>query len=131
MSEKKPETSEIQMTPVGFSPAADDAIGTLPGKIPFREMEFPMAIPVAIVLLTLIYSTVRDISGFNRRLADMERQDTPAVEKLKRIPKQSEFIESLRQGLIKIAPTDPTAATLLKQYFPSPPKDDSQSAPAK
>jgi len=73
MSEKKPENADnLQMTPVGFSPPSDDALGTVGAKIPFREMQFPVLIPVSIILLTLIYSTVRDIGGFNRRLADID-----------------------------------------------------------
>jgi hypothetical protein len=132
MSEKTPDKPDnIQLTPVGFSPPSQDALGTVGGKVPFREMQFPMALPVAIMLLSLIYSEVRDISGMNRRMAEMDRQNAPAVEKLERIPKQSEFIDSLRQNLVKLAPTDPAAAALLKQYFPSPPKDESQTAPAK
>jgi len=121
------------MTPVEFSPPSKDALGTVGVKIPFHEMQFPLAIPVTIVLLTLILSTLRDISGFNRRLADIDRQNAPSVEKLKRVPKQSEFIESLRKSLVKIAPTDPDAAILLRQYFPPPPKQDkdNQAAPAK
>jgi hypothetical protein len=132
MSENTPENPDnLQLTPVGFSPPAQDALGSVGGKVAFREMQFPMALPVTIMLLTLIFSGIRDISGFNRRMAEMDRQDAPAVEKLKRIPKQSEFIDSLRQSLEKLAPTDPEAAKLLKQYFPPPPKDDSQAAPAK
>ena len=132
MSANKPETpADVHLTPVEFSPPSQDAIGTVGGRIPLREFQFPLSVPVAIILLTLICSTVRDISGFNRRLADIERQDAPSLEKLKRVPKQTEFIESLRKSLVEIAPTDPNAATILKQYFPPPPKLDNQAAPAK
>ena len=139
MSNETPQAPEtppnIQMTPVEFSPVStDDAIGSVGARTPIREIQFPLAVPVTIMLFTMIFSTVRDIAGFNRRLADIDRQEAPYLEKLKTVPKQSEFIDSVRASLSKLAVTDPYAARIMKQYFPPEPKPDDQSkstAPAK
>jgi hypothetical protein len=126
MSKNNPETPpNIQMTPVEFSPqTSEDDLGPANARVPLNEVHFPIAIPISIILLTLIYSTGRDIAGFNRRIADIDRQNAPFVEKLKKVPKQTEFIESLRTGMVKISPTDPRAAAILRQYFPAPTKSD-------
>jgi hypothetical protein len=81
-------------------------------------MRFPVAIPVAIMLLTLIYSTVRDISGFNRRMAEIADQEQPAEAILKKTRRQAEFVDGLRVSLQKLAPTDPVAARIMQEYFP-------------
>jgi hypothetical protein len=123
----------IQMTPVEFSPPAADAIGSIGGFRPLHEMQFPVAIPITLILLTLIFSTVRDIGGFNRRLNEIQEQNAPALDMLKRAPKQMEYVESMRVDLQKLAPTDPTAAQILQDFFPAqppPPKPDAQAGAA-
>ena len=120
MSKNKPEDpAKIQMTPVEFSPAAsEDAIGSVGGIMPLRQFQYPVSVPIAIILLTLIFSTVRDISSFNRAIDDIEKANAPSVEMLKKAPRQTEFIDAMRTGLQKLAPTDPTAAQLMREYFP-------------
>jgi hypothetical protein len=126
MSKAKPEKEagkepEIQMTPVGFSPtSSEDSIGAVGGRVQIHERQYPLAIPLGIVLLTLIFSTVRDISGFNRRIGDIDRHDAPILEKLKRVPKQAEFVDSLKASLLKLSETDPVAAKIVREYFPQP-----------
>jgi len=131
MNMNDPETPpNIQMTPVEFSPTPSaDALGTIKGFLPLHEMQFPLAIPVAIMLLTLIFSTVRDIAGFNRRLADIDKQEAPAIETLKKVPKQTDFVNGLQKSLQKLAPTDTLAEQTLEEFFPAP-KQDTQAAPA-
>jgi len=141
MSKNKPEESKnlpaepanIQMTPVEFSPApSENSIGPVGGYLPMRERQYPLALPVGIMLLTLIFSTVRDIATFNRSIDEIARTDAPGQEMLKKSSKQTEFIEGVRSDLQKLAPTDPTAAQILKEFFPPEKKPGQDSAaPAK
>jgi len=141
MSKNKPEEhknppgeqSNIQLTPVEFSPTpSENAIGPVGGYLPMRERQYPLALPVGIMLLTLIFSTVRDIATFNRSIDEIARTDAPGQEVLKKSSKQTEFIEGVRSDLQKLAPTDPTAAQILKEFFPPEKKPAQDSAePAK
>jgi hypothetical protein len=139
MSKKKPEEApNIQMTPVEFSPASTkDAIGNVGGSLPMREMEFPVSFPLAIILATLIFSTVRDISTFNRGTANIERANAPAEEMLKKASNLTDRVDSLRDALLKLSETDPVAAQIYKEYYPAEKKDNQDgqagaaSAPAK
>ena len=132
MSQNSPEIPPpITVTPVEFSPTSNaDEIGSVGHFPPLLEMEFPLAVPVTIIVLTLIFSSVRDIAGFNRRLADIDEQNVPVLEMLKKVPKQTELIQSLQTGLKKLSVTDPDAAEILAEYYPPPTKKTDQDAAA-
>jgi hypothetical protein len=138
MNKNTPEPPQpgIQMTPVGFSPPRSaDAVGQIMGSTTKAELRLPVFVPILIILATLIFSTIRDIIALDRRMTTIYQEDAPAQEILKNSGKQTEFVESLRSGLQKIAPTDPVAARIVKDMFPEPPPqktdDGSQSVPAK
>ena len=140
MSTNNPETPppNIQMTPVGFSPPASaDAVGKIVGSTTKAELRFPVSVPILIILVTLIFSTLRDIVALNRRMAMINQENAPALEMLKNSGKQTEFVESLRSGLVKLSPTDPVAAKIVEDMFPTPApeksdgQDGSQPAPGK
>jgi len=123
MSKNNPEPQQpnIQMTPVGFSPPpSSDAVGQIVGTTLRQELRFPVFVPILIVLLTLIFSTLRDIVALNRRMAMINQENAPALEKLKDSGKQTEFVESLRASLQKLAPDDPVAAKIVKDMFSTP-----------
>jgi hypothetical protein len=125
---KKPEDASVQMTPVQFSPPAnEDSIGNIGGFMPLRPTEFPVSIPLTIIVLTLIFATVRDISTFNHSVADINRAEAPALEILKQANKQTEYVDGLKTGLQKLAITDPTAAAIFHDFFP--PEKKPQDAP--
>ena len=100
-------------------------------------MRFTLFVPVAIILLTLIFSTVRDIVALNKRMSAIKEEDTPALAMLKNAPKEADLAESLHAGLQKLAPTDPVAVRVLTEYFPPPTPnktsnpDTTSSSPAK
>lgn len=127
MNEKDP--SNIQMTTVGFGPSqTEDAIGTvMPASRP--EAQFSVFWPFLIVLLTMIFSTTRDIMALNKRMEAINNDNAPALQLLEKSTKQTEFIESLRTGLEKISPSDPVAAQISAEFFPPPPapKPDGQN----
>ena len=131
MSQKNPEvTPNVQMTPVQFSPpASKDALGNVGGFLPQRHGEFPVFIPMTIIVLTLIFATIRDISTFNRSVTDIERTNAPALEILKQANKQTEYINALKAGLQTIAPNDPAAAQILQEFFPEKKPDAAKPAP--
>jgi hypothetical protein len=121
----------LQMTPVAFSPTPNpNALGTVPAQ-PRQAFQYPIFVPFTIVLLTLIFSTVRDIAALNKRMAVMNTENAPQLEMLKQSGKQTAFIESLRDGVIKLAPTDPIAAEIARDFFPKPVKNDATNPPAK
>jgi hypothetical protein len=140
MNKNNPEPLQpnIQLTPVGFSPPPSaDAMGQIVGSTTKAELRLPIFVPLLIILLTLIFSTVRDIIALNRRMAMIDQENAPALEMLKNSGKQTEFVESLRSGLVKLSPTDPVAAKIVEDMFPTPApekpegQDGSQAAPAK
>ena len=128
MKKNNPETPPtIQMTPVEFSPnQTGEDIGSI---TPARRagFQYPIFVPLLIIVLTLIGSTVRDITTMNRRMEIIGQQDAPAREMLKKSTKQSDFISSLRTGVLNLAPSDPVAAEIASDFFPpvSAPKPDS------
>lgn len=127
----EPAAPELHLTAIEFTPSENkDAIGDPARFLPLMDMQFPVAIPLVIILLTLIYSTGRDISGFNRRIHDMKEAEAPSLELLKKVPKQSEFVESLHKGLQKLAPTDPVAAKFLHDFYPPPPPRPTANDPS-
>jgi hypothetical protein len=134
MSKNKPENSEnVQLTPVEFSPTPNkDAIGSVGGFAPIREIQYPLSLPVGIMLLTLIFSTVRDIATFNKGTANIERADAPSEEILKSASNLTDRIEMFRVALQKLSITDPVSAQIYKEYFPPEKKDatDSQAGAA-
>ena len=108
----------IQLTPVEFSPASNpDAIGTVapPPRAPFH---FPLSIPVAIVILTLIFSTLNDIVTLNKKMAMINTENAPALAVLKKVGKQQEFLDSLRKDVSTLAVQDPVAARIAKDFCP-------------
>jgi len=119
MIKKKPETPpNITMTPVQFSPSESaDAVGTV-APPPRQEPRFPLFIPVFIILLTLIFTTVRDIAALNKRMSAINEDEAPALEMLKNEPRQTDLVQGLRSGLQKLSPSDPVAARLLTEFFP-------------
>lgn len=136
MNEQNPPPN-IQMTPVEFSPAqSGDAIGTV---MPASRPEFQISAfwPVFIVLLTLIFSTGRDMVTLNKRMAAVNDDIAPAQEVLKQAKKQADYVDSLHVSLQKLAATDPIAAQILAEYFTSQadqkkaPLDNSAAPPAK
>lgn len=138
MNKNNPESPQpgIQMTPVGFSPPRSaDSVGQIVGSTMKPELRLPVFVPILIILATLIFSTVRDIIALNHRMTTIYQEDAPAEESLKNSGKETEFVESLRTGLQKLAPTDPVAARIVKDMFPAPPPqktdDSSQSVQAK
>jgi hypothetical protein len=140
MNQNNPEPAppNIQLTPVGFSPTpSPDAVGQIVGSTTKAELRLPVFVPILIILVTLIFSTVRDITALNRRMAIINQENAPALEILKNSGKQTEFVESLHSGLQKLAPTDPVAAKIVEDMFPTPASDKSdgqegsQPAPAK
>jgi hypothetical protein len=127
MSQDKPQPN-IQITPVGFSPPkSDDAVGTIM-PAPRPETRFPVFLPILIILLTLNFSTLRDIVALNKRMTQINEENAPALDLLKKSAKQSDFVNGLRTGLINLAPNDPAAADILKQFFPPPPVDKSDAS---
>lgn len=125
----------IQMTPVEFSPTDNaDAIGNVAAPPPRKDFQFPIFVPLAIMLLTLIFSTLRDIRALNLRMAAINEEDAPALEMLKKSGKQREFVDSLKEGILKLAPTDPIAAHIQTDFFPAqpytPPPAPTAPAPA-
>ncbi len=129
MSKNKPENPEnLQLTPVEFSPSPNkEAIGPVGGFLPLHEIQFPLSLPVGIMLVTLIFSTVRDISTFNRGTTNIERMDAPSEETLKKASNLTERINSLQTALQKLSVTDPISAQIYKDFFPP----DKQDTPEK
>ncbi len=117
-----PEPAEpvLQMTPVAFSPTPNpDAMGAIAPQ-PRAEFQFPISVPIAIMLVTLIFSCIRDITALNKRMTIMNAENAPALEMLKQSGRQTEFIEALRDGVLKLAPTDPIAAGIARDFFQKP-----------
>jgi hypothetical protein len=86
-------------------------------------LRLPVFVPILIILLTLIFSTVRDIVTLNRHMTMINQENAPALDMLKNSGKQTEFVESIRTGLQKLEDTDPIAAHILKDMFPTPPPE--------
>ena len=94
---------------------------------------------MALILLTLIFSTLRDIAALNEQIGILNTQNAPGLELLKKSAKQGEFVERVHSDLQQLASTNPTAAQLLKEYFgtttpaaapPKPSDPNTNSAPA-
>jgi hypothetical protein len=122
-----PEDSDIQITPVEFSPSqSKDAMGVVP-PAPRQPYQFPLWVPVLIVLLTLIGATLRDMIALNRRMSEIQHDNAPVRDVLARSVKQSDFANALKDGIEKLSATDPVAAQIRREFFPPqapPPKDD-------
>ena len=107
----------IQMTPVEFSPPSSDAVGSIVGTVKRTEMQFPVFIPLVIVLLTLNFTTLRDIVILNRRMMAINQDNAPNLDLLSKAGKQSEFLNSMRASLDKLSVTDPVAARINAEMF--------------
>jgi hypothetical protein len=85
-------------------------------------------------LVTLNFEVVRDMITLNKRMSDMNAENAPSVELLKKMSKQSEFAQALREDVLKLAPTDPAAARVARDFFPAvpapKPADQGTAAPA-
>ena len=77
-------------------------------------------LPFLIVLLTLIFSTSKDIYFLHKHKNALIVQNAKAAEPLLNAGKEAEFVEKLHTDLNQLAPTDPTAAKILADFFASP-----------
>ena len=124
----------LQIAPVEFSPTvSDDAIGTVrPQRWP--DAQYPVFLPIFIILLVLNGSTVRDIVALNTRMKAIAQDNVPALEMLKTAAPQFAFRDNLRTGIERLALTNPNAAKIARDYFPKtnvPAPGNSTPAPAK
>lgn len=94
-------------------------------------MQFGVFWPILIVLLTLNFTTVRDIMALNKRIVTIKLETALSLEQIKKSGKQMEFFESLRADLLKLAPNDPVAAKIISDYFPTRPAQKPGSPDAK
>ncbi len=141
MNTNDPETSpEVQLTPVAFSPSQpDDSMGPPEPLAPPPPSQYPVFWPILIVLLTLIFSTTRDIITLNKRMVEINLEDAPALETLKKSGKQTDYIKALQADLLKLSASDPVAAQISSEFFPLAPApaqkqaspDGAAKAPAK
>ncbi|MDD5262588.1 MAG: hypothetical protein PHD76_12150 [Methylacidiphilales bacterium] len=76
--------------------------------------------PVLVVLLSLIFSTARDIITLEKRKEAVAQKNTQAAELLKRYGKQTKFVDSLKADLQRIAANDAIAAKIISDFFPKP-----------
>ncbi len=108
----------LQITPVEFSPTVSpDAIGTVrPQRWP--DAQYPVFVPIFIILLVLNGSTLRDIIALNSRMKAIAQDNQPALEMLKNSAPQFAFRDNLRTGIERLAITDPVAAKIARDYFP-------------
>lgn len=125
--------SKIQKTPE-LSPVSSGGTKSRFKPAPKPPREFSIAIPLAILLVTLIFSTGRDMVALNKRMTAINNENAPALEILRKASKgnQRAFIDSLKAGITKLTLTDPIAAQIGREFFPiKPPSAQSDAASAK
>jgi hypothetical protein len=82
--------------------------------------QYPVFVPLLLLLLTLNYSAFRNITAIHKRLDQMNAENAPAIEMLQRASKQDELFSSMRQDVLKLAKNDPVADRITKTYFAPP-----------
>lgn len=78
-------------------------------------------LPFFIVLMTLVFSTVRDMATLYKHTALIHHENAMATEPLRKAGEQGMFVDSLRIDLQKLASSDPAAARVVSDFFPPPP----------
>ena len=90
------------------------------GSMPRRPPTYTAFVPVLMILVILILSSLKDIVTLIRRKNALLAQHAQAMEPLRFAGRQAEFIDSLHDDLVKVAPSDPAAAAILTEFFPPP-----------
>jgi len=74
--------------------------------------------PFVIVLMTLIFSTVRDGVTLYKRTLSLRRESAQQEEPLKKAGQQALLLETLKNDLETLAISDPVAARIEQDFFP-------------
>jgi hypothetical protein len=124
--QSEPAEPAIQMTPVEFGPTEteEQAIGTIP-PAPRQPTLYSSFWPILILLVVLIYSSVRDVITLNRHIVEINVDEASAMEMLKGQNRQTDFVEAMRANLQALSATDPAAAQICSEYYPSAPSQKS------
>jgi hypothetical protein len=77
--------------------------------------------PLVVILLTLDFMTARDSYMLHRRTVGLIRDNEQAEGPLKKMAEQNQFVDSFKSDLETLAPGDPAAARILRDFFPPPP----------
>ena len=106
---------------------------------PFAEPDslegyYSAFLPLLIVFLAFILLLVYEVWFLRYKALNLVQQNDRLVETLQKAKTQNDFVEGLHKDLQTLASTDPTAASLLKEYFPEPPpttSDQPSKSPAR
>jgi hypothetical protein len=120
----------IEFRPVPTPPQAGDQEAS-----PSPPRTYTAFWPGLILLLTLIVTTTREIIALHQHMDDIQQENAPALEALKKAGEQAAFVDGLHNDLQKLAVTDPVAAQIFKDFFlpqkQDKPAPDSAKAPGK
>ena len=94
-------------------------VDTPAGK-PGLDSSYTLLLPFLIVLLTLIFSTCKDLLIVYRHKISLVVENANAARPLNEAAKQAVFIDSLHTDLAKLAVTDPVAARIIADFFSQP-----------
>jgi len=98
-----------------------------PSQVPFVRKPKPESVasgysaflPLGLILVVLILSTLRDTINLHRHEVLVRAQNAQAGERLKKVGEEAALVEKLRAGLAKLAATDPVAAQIQGDFFPT------------
>jgi hypothetical protein len=99
-----------------------------PGAAPELSASYTTFLPLLAVLIILILSSAKDTLTLLRHKNALREQNIQARAPLLYAGKQAIYVGSIRDDLVKLAPTDPAAAKILTDFFPprrTPSKGDS------
>ncbi len=96
-----------------------------------RSPAYSAFLPIFMILLIMILSSFKDVLTLIKRKNTMQAQYARAVEPLRFAGRQAEFINSLRDDLVRVAPSDPAAAAVVTEFFPPPITPPTPSQPNK
>jgi hypothetical protein len=87
---------------------------------PAPEKIFSAFVPLALILGILIFASARDIINLHRHLMLSQVQNSKSAEHLKKAGQESDLVTKIQDEIVKLAPTDPSAARLQAEFFPPP-----------
>ena len=89
-----------------------------PGPAPEPSSSYTTFLPLLAVLIILILSSAKDTLTLIRHKNALREQNMRAKAPLLYAGKQAIYVGSIRDDLVKLAPTDPAAARILTDFFP-------------